>query len=79
MMRVSLSCFKTELQLVLDELQALGDHIGQIEVQLTRYVKENKDCQILHSIPGIGVINASAMVCKYGDASQFDKASPNIS
>ncbi|MBL4673215.1 MAG: IS110 family transposase [Arenicella sp.] len=30
--------------------------------------------QILHSIPGIGVINASALVCKYGNASHFINA-----
>jgi len=66
--------FKTERQLVLDELQMLNQRITQIEASLADYVKNDEDCQILHSVPGIGVINASALVCKYGDASQFDKA-----
>lgn len=65
---------KSELRLVLDELQTIVNHITKIESQLSDYVANNEDCQILHSIPGIGVINASAMVCKYGDASQFNKA-----
>jgi len=66
--------FKAELRLVLDELRALAKHISQIEDQLASYVKHNEDCQILHSIPGIGIINASALVCKYGNGAQFDKA-----
>jgi transposase len=66
--------FKIELRLVLDELQSIASHIAKIESQLSDYVVNNEDCRILYSIPGIGVINASAMVCKYGDASQFNKA-----
>ena len=65
---------KTELQLSLDELQQTSDHIAEIEVQLRVYVEQSDDCQILHSMPGIGFINASALVCKYGNGSQFSKA-----
>ena len=68
------SRFKTELELALDELQHTSDHIAKIEAQLRVYVEQDEDCQILHSIPGIGVINASALVCKYGNGSQFSSA-----
>ena len=66
--------FKAELELALDELQRTSDHIANIESQLRAYVEQNEDCRILHSMPGIGVINASALVCKYGNGSQFSDA-----
>ena len=66
--------FKHELEATLDELQLKSAHISDIESQLRRYVNQSEDCRIVHSIPGIGVINASALVCKYGNASQFNQA-----
>ena len=65
---------KTELHSALQELQLSSAHIETIQAKLRAYVEQEKDCQILQSIPGIGVINASALVCKYGNASQFSKA-----
>ena len=65
---------KHELTCALDELYASSEHIAKIESRLREYVQTNQHCQILHSIPGIGMINASALVCKYGNASQFDKS-----
>jgi len=65
---------KTELHMALDELQQTSNHIAKIEAALRAYVEREEDCQILHSMPGIGVINASALVCKYGNGSQFSKA-----
>lgn len=71
----SLSClFKTELEFALNELQLICDHIAKIEAQLRAYVEKEDDCRILHSIPGIGVLNASALVCKYGNGAQFNDA-----
>ena len=66
--------FKHELEHALTELQFKSERIAQIEANLRAYVDQSEDCQILHSIPGIGVINASALVCKYGNASQFSNA-----
>lgn len=68
------SLFKAELEFALDELQRKSDHIAKIEAQLNAYVAQDEDCRILHSLPGIGVINASALVCKYGNAGQFNDA-----
>lgn len=65
---------KTELHCALHELQQTSDHIAQIEARLRAYLEQDEDCQILHSIPGIGVINATALVCKYGNGSQFSRA-----
>jgi transposase len=66
--------FKCEIECALTELQATSKHIAEIEAKLRNYVDTNEDCQILFSMPGIGVINATALVCKYGNASQFSQA-----
>lgn len=66
--------FKTELELALNEMQHICEHVAKIEAQLRAYVEQSDDCQLLSSIPGIGVINASALVCKYGNGSQFSDA-----
>ena len=66
--------FKTELELALDELQCVSDYIAKIEAQLSDYVEQDEDCQIRDSMPGIGVINASALVGKHGNAARFNDA-----
>jgi len=66
--------FKQEIEYTLDELSTINSRITRIENELRHYVENDRNCKILHSIPGIGVINASALVCKYGNGSQFDKA-----
>lgn len=66
--------FTTELHFALDELQQTSDHISNIETKLQTYLEQDENCRILHSLPGIGVINATALVCKYGNSSQFSKA-----
>jgi transposase len=66
--------FKEELHCVLDELQQTAEHITKLETKLQVYLEENEDCQILQSIPGIGVLNATALVCKYGNGAQFSNA-----
>ena len=65
---------KHELSSTLNELHSITEHIKSIESHLRRYVENDPRCQLIYSIPGIGVINASALVCKFGNASQFSKA-----
>ena len=65
---------KRELQSALSELQQTTEHIANIESRLKRFLENNRNSKILHSIPGIGVINATALTCKYGNASQFSNA-----
>ncbi len=65
---------KSELTLTLQELEFTSEHIALIESRLRQYAEQNSLCKILHSIPGIGVINATALACKYGDGSQFNNA-----
>ncbi len=66
--------FKHELESTLSELQSTSTRIAEIEAILQRYLNDSEDCQILNSMPGIGVINATALVCKYGNVSQFKNA-----
>ena len=67
--------FYRELLSALNDWQTTSDHIKRIDDDLRQYVDQNKHCRILHSIPGMGVINASALICKYGNGSQFNTAS----
>jgi transposase len=66
--------FKAELEFALNEMQHTSDHIARIEAQLRAYVEQTEYSQILSATPGIGVINASALVCKYGNGAQFNDA-----
>lgn len=62
---------KNELEFALQEYELISRHIASIESQLRQQVEQDYNAKILHSMPGIGVINATALTCKYGDASQF--------
>ena len=66
--------FKHELEAAITELQSTSIRISEIEATLQRYLNDSEDCRILNSMPGIGVINATALVSKYGNASQFKNA-----
>jgi len=65
---------KSELQSALSELERSTEHIENIESRLKYFLENDHNSKILHSIPGIGVINATALTCKYGNASQFSNA-----
>lgn len=65
---------KAELELTLQELAFTSAHIARIEGRLRQHAEQDDNCKILQSIPGIGVINATALTCKYGNASQFNNA-----
>lgn len=65
---------KSELEFALQEFELISRHIAGIESQLRQQVEQDHNAKILHSMPGIGVINATALTCKYGDASQFSNS-----
>jgi len=66
--------FKRELHANLDELEFISKRISQIEAILRQYVAQDSNAVILHSIPGIGVVIASALASKYSNPSQFEKS-----
>lgn len=59
---------------VRDEYQELTLRIADIQKELTTIVTRQPLCQLLSSIPGIGVINATAIYSAIGNGSQFGSA-----
>lgn len=62
---------KNQFRAVKDEYQALSDRIAGILKELTEIAKNEPLCQLLLTIPGIGVINATAIFSAIGSGSQF--------
>ena len=66
--------FKTQVNQVGEEYYQLTNRIKEIDTLLTDYAKHNPLCRILMSIPGIGVINATALYSAIGNGCQFKNA-----
>jgi len=54
-----------------EDLLVLDDQVERVEKELKATSKDNKDCQRLLTLPGIGWITASALVAHLGDITQF--------
>lgn len=65
---------KIQFQSIRAEYQQLCDRIAEILKDLTLIAKHEPLCQLLLSIPGIGVINATAIYSAIGNGSQFKSA-----
>ena len=55
----------------MDRIHQLQRDIAQIELRLTSISKNDHAMQALQSIPGIGLLTATAMVAKTGDFNEF--------
>jgi len=66
--------FKQEIRANLDELALIAQRITSIETTLRHYVAQDRNAEIPHSIPGIGVLIASALAPKYSDPAQFNSS-----
>jgi transposase len=64
----------TALTPILDEISTLEARIKEIDRQLTAIAKANADTQRLLTIPGVGVIIATAMVGSVADIHSFQRA-----
>ena len=53
---------QTALHRLADEIADLSDRVCQIDKQLAAYAKESPLCTRLMSVPGVGVIIATAFV-----------------
>lgn len=62
------------LQQSKDEYQQLTEHMKAIELQLRQYVQQSPAAQLLLSIPGIGVLNASAVAASIDKGQAFKNA-----
>ena len=60
------------MRLLLEEIRLMEARIGQLEVQLAEVAKVNPACQVLLSVPGIGLITSTAMVAAVGNPASFD-------
>lgn len=62
---------KAQLRQISDEYEAVIRRIRGLDQELAAIAAGNPLCQILLTIPGIGVINATALVSAIGNGSQF--------
>jgi transposase len=62
---------KVQLRQIADEYDALNLRIKGLTQALADIAANNPYCQLLQTIPGIGVINATALVSAIGNGSQF--------
>jgi len=56
------------------ELRLLQEHLAQLEVEIRQVVEQSRQGQILRSIPGIGNIQAAAILAAIGNILNFEKA-----
>lgn len=66
--------FKSLIGELMQELRQLDERIGQHTLLLTRFARADATCRRLMSVPGIGAIVATALVCAFGDVSAFSRA-----
>jgi transposase len=63
------------MKLLIEEIRLLEARIGQLEKELTALAKQSPACTTLLSIPGIGLLTATAMVAATsGDVTHFKDA-----
>jgi transposase len=65
---------KRQINPILEEYCLLTDRIDDIQDQLNALAQQNPLCKLLLSIPGIGVINATAIYSAIGTGCQFKNA-----
>jgi len=66
---------RCEMAAMLDEVRSLESRIAQLERELARMVRSMPACQLLMTIPGIGLLTATALVAAVGcDVSHFKDA-----
>jgi transposase len=63
--------FRELLHELYEELVHLDERIHRVEEKLRRLSAQHEDCQRLLSIPGIGLLSATALVAAIGDVSAF--------
>ena len=70
-----LSALVLEQQQLIRELQLLQEHEDQLDREIRQVVAHAREGQILTSIPGIGPIQAAAIIAAVGNIHNFHKAS----
>lgn len=57
------------------ELRMLQEHIEQLDTEIRRSIEQSREGKILTSIPGIGSIQAAAIIAAMGNVLNFERAS----
>ena len=63
--------FRLLIQRLVDHLKVLDQQVGELELEIQVWHRENEASQKLAKIPGIGPMTASALVASIGDAKNF--------
>lgn len=63
--------FREQLSDLYDEMVYLDDRIDQLELSLKMICQQNEDCKRLLTIPGVGLMTATALIAAIGDISAF--------
>jgi transposase len=63
--------FRLLIQRLLDHLKELDRQVGELEVEIQSWHRQNTASQKLARIPGLGPLTASAMAASIGDARNF--------
>jgi transposase len=64
-----------EQKQLIRELRVLQEHVEQLDTEIIKLVEQAREGQILTSIPGIGSIQAAAIIAAVGNIGNFEKAS----
>jgi len=60
------------MKLLLEEVRLLEARIAQIERELAQIARASPACQVLLTVPGIGLLTSTAMVAAVADPRSFD-------
>ena len=63
---------RPSMSLMLEEIRLLEARMAQLEIQLAQIAKHSPACQVLLTVPGIGLITSTAMVAAVGNPASFD-------
>lgn len=61
-----------EQQQLIRELRMLQEHVQQLDVEIVKLVEQSREGQILTSMPGIGPIQAAAIIAAIGNVLNFE-------
>ena len=63
--------FREQLSGLYDEMVHLDERIDTLELSLKAICKQNEDCKRLLTIPGVGLMTATALIAAVGDITVF--------
>ncbi len=66
--------FREQLSALYDEMVHLDERVDSLELSLKRVCNQNEDCKRLLTIPGIGLMTATALIAAIGDIGAFKSA-----